>query len=99
MRLRLQHRNATRWALAALNVLPLPGAGAMWAGYRNPHTTLLRNGALQAVLVLFGSYPWILPGAAGFVWACRDAWRIAHAELLPLPPQGDDGRAVAGRGP
>lgn len=69
-----------------LNVVPIPGAGAVAAGWRNPHTTLMRNGFLQFGLVLFGSWPLIVPGVAGLAWACYDAWRIATAEPLPLPP-------------
>ncbi|HLF17101.1 MAG TPA: hypothetical protein VI796_06705 [Candidatus Thermoplasmatota archaeon] len=84
--LRLLLSPRTRAAFAALNVLPLPGLGAVLAGWRNPHTDLRRNGFWQMALVLLGSYPLILPGAAGLAWAVWDALRMAQADLLPLPP-------------
>lgn len=86
-RLRLRVAAPARWAACALNVLPLPGLGAMWLGWRNPHTRLLRNGALQATLVAFGAWPLVVPGVVGLAWAVHDATRIARARLLPLPPR------------
>jgi hypothetical protein len=85
MRLRLQLRPSQRTAFAILNVIP-PGLGAILAGWRNPHTRLARNGALQLVLVAFGSWPLVLPGAIGFTWAGYDAWRIGKARLVPASP-------------
>lgn len=76
-----------RWTLFALTLIPLPGVGAAILGWRNPHTRLLPNGIMQATLVLFGSWPLVIPGAIGFVWAVWDAGRIAQARLLPLPPR------------
>lgn len=86
-RLRLLLRPWERVACAALNVLPLPGLGAVLAGWRNAHTTLRRDGALQVALVAFGSWPLVVPGAAGLAWAIWTAVRIARAELAPLPPR------------
>ena len=86
-RLRLLLRPWERAACAVLNLVPLPGTGALLAGWRNAHTTLRRNGALQLALVVLGSWPLILPGAAGFLWAAWDTIRIAHADLGPLPPK------------
>ncbi|HEX2066523.1 MAG TPA: hypothetical protein VHI93_06905 [Candidatus Thermoplasmatota archaeon] len=86
-RLRLQLTPGARLALGLLNVLPLPGAGAIAAGWRNPHTRLLARGAAQVALVAFGSYPLILPGVAGLAWAVADGVRILRADLLPLPPR------------
>lgn len=57
----------------------------MLAGQRNPHTSLRRNGAFQLLLVLFGAWPLVLPGAAGLGWALWDAWRILQADLVPAP--------------
>jgi hypothetical protein len=76
-----------QYAFAALNVLPLPGLGAVLAGWRNAHTTLRRNGALQMLLVVFGSWPLIGPGVAGLAWAIVDAVRIAKASPVPRPPR------------
>jgi hypothetical protein len=86
-RLRLLLRPWERVACAALNVAPLPGLGALLAGWRNAHTTLRRNGALQMALVAFGAWPLVVPGAAGLLWAVWDAVRIAQARLKPLPPR------------
>lgn len=86
-RLRLMLRPGARIALAVLNAIPLPGLGALVAGFRNPHTTLRRNGALQMTLVLLGSYPVIIPGAIGFAWAVFDAVRIMNAQEIPRPPK------------
>lgn len=85
-RLRLQLRPEVRVATAILNVVPLPGVGALWVGWRNPHTRLARNGFLQLVLVVFGSWPLVLPGILGLAWAVWDALRIAQARLVRLPP-------------
>lgn len=89
MRLRLQLPPWQRTAFAILNVVP-PGLGAFLAGWKNPHTRLLRNGILQFALVVFGAWPLILPGAVGFVWAVWDAARIAQARLVPLPPAASE---------
>lgn len=82
LRLLVSPRAQVGWAIA--NVLP-PGLGAMVLGWRNPHSRLLPRGALQMALVLLGSYPWLVPGVAGILWAVWDAWRIGHATRLPLP--------------
>jgi hypothetical protein len=84
-RLRLVLRPWERATLAVLNVLPLPGLGAVLAGWRNAHTTLRRNGFLQFTLVLFGSWPLVVPGALGLLWALWDAVRIARSDLQRLP--------------
>jgi hypothetical protein len=84
-RLRLLLRPWERWACVALNVLPLPGLGALLAGLRNPHTRLLRNGILQLVLVVLGAWPLIVPGVLGFAWAVWDAVRIGQARIR-MPP-------------
>ncbi len=68
-----------------LNVLPVPGIGAIVAGWRNPHTRLLRVGIAQAVLVLFGTWPLIFPGIAGFAWAAWTAYTIQR-DARPPPP-------------
>lgn len=84
-RLRLLLRPWERWTCVALNVLPLPGLGAVLAGWRNAHTNLRRNGVMQLTLVLFGSWPLIVPGAVGFAWAIWDAVRIGQARIrMPL---------------
>lgn len=85
-RLRLMLGPRWRIPLAVLNVLPIAGVGAIVVGRRNAHTRLLRNGVLQAALVVLGSWPLVLPGAIGLAWAATDAVRIAQAELLPVPP-------------
>ncbi|MEK6984927.1 MAG: hypothetical protein AABX89_00905 [Candidatus Thermoplasmatota archaeon] len=85
--LRLQLTPAGRITWSLLNVLPLPGLGALWVGWRNPHSRLLRHGWLQMVLVVFGSWPLLVPGAIGFGWAIFDAVRIGQADLAPLPPK------------
>ena len=86
-RLRLLLRPWERAACAVLNVVPLPGLGALVAGWRNAHTTLRRDGALQMALVVFGAWPLVVPGAIGFAWAVWDAIRIAQADLRRLPPR------------
>ena len=92
MRLRLQLRPWERTLCAVLNVVPVPGTGAILAGWRNPHTHLLRRGILQMVLVIFGAWPLIVPSAIGLAWAVWDAVRIGQARLVPFPPsaQGQD---------
>ena len=77
-----------RAVCAVMNLVPIAGVGAAVAGWRNPHTRLLRNGVLQCLLVLFGSWPLIVPGVIGFAWAGWDTWRIATATLRRLPPRG-----------
>lgn len=72
-----------RAACVALQVVPLPGLGAIIAGQRNPHTRLRARGIAQATLVVFGSWPLILPGAAGLAWAVWDAVRIAQWSQPP----------------
>jgi hypothetical protein len=84
--LRLLLRPWERTAFAVLNVLPLPGLGAVLAGWRNAHTTLRRNGILQMVLVVFGSWPLVVPGAIGLGWAVWDAVRIGQARIR-MPPR------------
>ena len=86
-RLRLQLDPRWRTAFAVLNVLPLPGLGAVLAGWRNAHTTLRRNGCLQMALVVLGSWPLIVPGVLGFAWAVVDAVRIGKAATVPRPPR------------
>jgi hypothetical protein len=86
-RLRLQLRPRSRVALGVLNVVPIPGAGAVAAGWRNPHSRLLARGVSQMALVLLGSYPLVVPGAVGLGWAILDAVRILQADLAPLPPR------------
>lgn len=94
-RLRLRTSPAARWALVVLNVLPLPGVGAAILGWRNPHTRLLQHGLLQLTLVLFGSWPLVVPGVAGLAWAAYDAVRIGQARLLSLPPRPEHEAAQA----
>lgn len=86
-RLRLLLRPWERWACVALNVLPLPGLGAVLAGWRNAHTTLRRDGALQMALVAFGAWPLIVPGAVGLGWAAWTAVRMGQADLRRMPPR------------
>ncbi|HUR61906.1 MAG TPA: hypothetical protein VM286_06030 [Candidatus Thermoplasmatota archaeon] len=86
-RLRLQLGPGARTAFGVLNFLPIPGVGAMLAGWRNPHSRLLPRGAAQALLVVFGTYPLIVPGAVGLAWAILDGVRILQADLVPLPPK------------
>jgi hypothetical protein len=86
-RLRLRVSPWARWTLCGLNVLPLPGLGASILGWRNPHTRLLQRGLMQITLVLFGSWPLVVPGAIGLAWAVWDAVRIGQAKVLPLPPR------------
>ena len=88
-RLRLLLRPWERPTYAVLNVLPLPGLGAILAGWRNAHTTLRRNGLMQLVLVVFGSWPLVLPGAFGLLWAIWDAVRIGQARIRMPRPEAD----------
>lgn len=74
-----------RVACTVLNVLPLPGVGAALAGWKNPHTRLLRDGIAQAVLVVFGSWPLIVPGALGVAWAAWTAYTIQRDARPPGP--------------
>ncbi len=90
-RLVLRTSDWGRWTLFALTLLPIPGMGAAILGWRNPHTRLLPHGLMQATLVLFGSWPLVIPGLIGFAWAVWDAVRIAQARLLPLPPPSAGG--------
>ncbi len=71
----------------ALQVLPIPGLGAIVVGTHNPHTRLRRNGTAQLLLVLLGSWPLVLPGLAGLAWAIRDAIYIAQADTIPPPEE------------
>ncbi len=76
---------ALRPTCIVLQVLPVPGVGAIIAGAKNPHSRLLGRGIAQAALVVFGSYPLIIPGAAGLLWAIWDAARIARDSGQPTP--------------
>ena len=89
-RLRLVLRPWERWLYAVLNVLPLPGVGAIVVGWRNPHTRLRRNGLMQAALVVFGAWPLVVPGALGLGWAVWDAVRIGRARIR-MPPRNAPG--------
>lgn len=87
-----------RTACTILNIVPLPGLGAIIAGYRNPHSGLVRTGFLQLLLVVFGSWPLLFPGFIGLAWAVATAVRI-HADSrlpppwsAPLPGQADPPR-------
>jgi hypothetical protein len=85
-----------RLACAILAVIPLPGVGTIIAGWKNPHTRLLRNGWLQLLLVVLGAWPLVLPGVFGLAWAIWDAQRIGTAKLRKLPPRnGSDPEATA----
>jgi hypothetical protein len=84
-RLRLVLSPRARRALCVLNLVPVAGVGAMLAGRRNPHTRLLRNGILQCLLVVLGSWPLVVPGAIGLAWAAWDAVRIGRARLVMQP--------------
>ncbi len=64
----------------------VPGVGAIIAGYRNPHTGLWGRGWVQLALVLFGSWPLIVPGIAGALWAWWDAATIYRNATWPPPP-------------
>jgi len=68
-----------------LNIVPVPGVGAIIAGIKNPHSGLLKVGIAQALLVLFGSYPLIFPGAIGFVWACWTSYRMFRDAYASVP--------------
>lgn len=75
------------WKRAAvvLEVFPLPGVGAVVAGVKNPHSGLAGRGLAQLALVLFGSYPLLVPGAVGLAWAVYDAVRIGRFARPPGP--------------
>ncbi len=66
-----------------LQLVPVPGVGAMVAGAKNPHTKLLSHGIAQTALVVFGSWPLIIPGAAGLAWAAWDAYVIGRDTRMP----------------
>ncbi len=68
-----------------LQVLPLPGVGAIIAGAKNPHSRLLGRGVAQTALVVFGSYPLVIPGALGLIWAIWDAVKIARNSVADVP--------------
>ncbi len=70
-------------AVVTLQVFPLPGVGAIIAGIRNPHSGLLGRGIAQTALIVFGSYPLLIPGAAGLGWAIVDAIRIGKFAESP----------------
>lgn len=74
-----------RIACTVLAVFPLPGLGTLLAGLKNPHTRFTLHGSLQLVLVILGSWPLIVPGAAGFAWAVWSAVQI-HARSRSPPP-------------
>ncbi len=78
---------STRWRVACtvLNVLPLPGLGAIIAGWRNPQTSLRAHGIAQMILVVFGSWPLVVPGAIGLIWAAWDAYVIQRDSRPPGP--------------
>ncbi len=86
-------------AVVTLQVVPIPGVGAMVAGARNPHSGLLGRGIAQASLVVFGSYPLLIPGAIGLGWAIWDAVRIGkfamEAGPLSEPTEDADPSTVA----
>lgn len=73
-----------RWKVACtiLQVVP-PGVGATIAGAKNPHSRYLGRGIAQLALVLFGSWPLLIPGAVGLIWAWTDAYRIATQAVPP----------------
>lgn len=75
-----------RWKIACiiLQVVP-PGLGAIIAGHKNPHTKMRARGIAQLTLVVFGSWPLIIPGAAGLLWAWWDASQIARTAVPPGP--------------
>lgn len=98
-RLRLLLRPWERTAYAVLNVLPLPGLGAVLAGGRNAHTNLRRNGVLQMALVVFGSWPLVVPGAIGLAWAVWTAVRIGQARIRMPPADAPPPEQVAPRAP
>ncbi len=77
--------NGWRLACVLLNLVPLPGLGATIAGWRNPHTPLRSHGIAQMILVVFGSWPLVVPGIAGFAWAAWDAY-VIHRDARPAGP-------------
>lgn len=68
-----------------LNIVPIPGVGAIIAGIKNPHSGLLKMGIAQTLLVVFGSYPLIVPGAIGFVWAAWTSYRMHRDAYSHVP--------------
>lgn len=72
-------------ACTVLAVFPLPGLGTLLAGIKNPHTRFTLHGALQLVLVVFGSWPLIVPGVAGLAWAVWSAVQIHRHSRAPPP--------------
>lgn len=76
---------ALRPVCIILQILPVPGVGAIIAGIKNPHSKLLGRGIAQASLVIFGSYPLIIPGALGLIWAIVDAVAIARNSASDAP--------------
>mgnify|MGYP000194527740 CR=1 FL=1 len=63
----------------------IPGVGAIVAGAKNPQSRYLGRGIAQFCLVLFGSWPLIIPGAVGVIWAWTDAYRIGRDAMPPGP--------------
>lgn len=72
-----------RIACVVLAVVPLPGLGVFLAGHKNPHTKYRARGAAQLLLVVFGSWPLVLPGVAGLAWAAYDAVTIHRTAVVP----------------
>jgi len=74
-----------RTACTVLQIVPIPGVGAMIAGWKNPQSGLLPRGSAQALLVVFGSWPLVVPGAVGLAWAVWDAFQIHRGARPPGP--------------
>lgn len=74
-----------RTTCTVLQIVPVPGIGAIIAGVKNPHSGLTGRGVAQAALVVFGSWPLIVPGAIGLLWAVWDAVRIHRWSAPPGP--------------
>ena len=74
-----------RWKIACIVLQVLPGVGAIVAGSKNPHSRYLGRGVAQLVLVVFGAWPLIIPGAVGLTWAWFDAYRIGRDARPPGP--------------
>lgn len=83
-----------RVVCVVLNIIPIPGLGAIIAGWKNPHSRLLGKGIAQSILVIFGTYPLIVPGVIGFLWACCTA-RSIHVtpQVTKAKPAGKAGGA------
>lgn len=79
-----------RIACVVLAVVPLPGLGVLVAGHRNPHTGYRNRGIAQMLLVLFGSWPLVVPGVIGLAWAVYDAVQIHRTAR----PPGDQSKMV-----